>query len=140
MTKTGKITGRTVSVPEGLAISGFVSIGITLAVSAAIAVALDSEKITWEQAGYWIMGMLFAASFIGGKFAYSALKRQRILVSCMAGMVYWGLLLCMTALLFGGQFEAVWEAAGMIVAGSGTAALIAGKTKSKHRKKGRGYC
>ena len=133
-----KQSGKASSVPGALTISAAVSILITLAASLLIANFLNSEKITWEQAGYWIMGMLFTASFIGGKSAIMATKRQKILISIMSGILYWGLLLCMTALFFGGDFNSVWETAGIVLAGCGSAALLTVPAGKKNRKKVRG--
>lgn len=141
MATTLKHTGKANSIPAGLAIAVSVSMMITFLLSATIAMLLNTEKITWIQAGYWIMGMLFSASFIGGKCAVASIKRQRLMISIMSGILYWGLLLCVTALFFGGKFGAVWETAGLIGAGSGTAVLISGTSRKKNRKKsGRVYC
>lgn len=117
-------TGKAHSVTTGLVVAASVSMMITLLLSAAIAFFLNTEKVTWQQAGYWIMGMLFASSFIGGKCAYASVKRQRFIISLMSGILYWGLLLCICALFFGGNLGAVWETAGIIGAGSGSAALL----------------
>ena len=133
-----KPTGKACSIPGGLAASGAVSMAITIGASVLIANFLNREKITWEQAGYWIMGMLLIASFAGAKSAIFAMKRQRLLLSCMSGVLYWGLLLCTTALFFGGDFSAVGETAGIIMAGSGAAALITAPKGKKNRKKVRG--
>lgn len=133
MTAIGKINGRSMSVPGGLALSGVVSFGITILVSIFLAQLLDRQQLNWEQAGYWIMAMLFAAAFAGGKVGIAAIKRQRLAVSAMCGLLYWGLLLCMTALFFGGNFNAVPETALIIIAGSGCAAMV-----SLPQKKGRG--
>lgn len=132
--------GRAKSVPGGLALAAFVSMSITVLFSAVIAYFLNQEKITWLQAGYWIMGMLYAASFLGGKCAFLSIKSNRLLVSAMSGILYWGLLLCMTALFFGGDFSAIWETAAIIGAGSGTAALISMPyRKNTGKKAGRVY-
>lgn len=133
-TKT-KHTGKTSSIPIGMAIAAAVSMLTTLILSITIAYLLHTEKISWKQSGYWIMCMLFAASFIGGKCAYAAIKRQRLTVSIMAGVLYWGLLLCITALFFGGNFDAVWVTGAIIGAGCGTAALFQVPIEKKHRKK-----
>lgn len=141
MAATIKHTGRANSVPGGLAIAALVSMAITLVCSALIAHTLNIGKITWAQAGYWIMAMLFAASFIGAKCALAAVKRQRFMISFMTGMLYWGLLLCVTALFFGGEFGAVGETAAIIGAGSGSAALISVPHGKKNRiRSGRVYC
>jgi len=132
-----KHTGKANSIPGGLAIAGFVSLMITMAFSAVIAGCLDAEKITWTHAGYWIMAMLFMASFVGSKCAFASVKRQRFAISMMTGVLYWGLLLCITALFFGGDFSAIWETAAVIAAGSGSAVLISYPSR---KKTGRAYC
>ena len=129
--------GKTMSVPGGLAISGIISMGITLTGSMLLAAMLDRETITWGQAGYWIMAMLFLASFCSAKVAAAAMKRKRLVVSAMSGGVYWGLLLCVTALFFGGNYEAVIETAAVTIAGSGCAAMVSLPQKSKTGRKRR---
>ena len=117
-------SGKAKSIPEGLAIAALSSMLITVISSAAIAYCLSAEKISWIQAGYWIMGMLFIAAFAGGKSAILSIKRKRLAIGVMSAVLYWGLLLCTTALFFGGKFSALWETAAIIGAGSGTSVLI----------------
>jgi len=137
MAEIRKSTGKAKSIPGGLAMSGLISMVITFVLCAAIAGFLEAEKITWMQAGYWIMGMLFLSSFIGSKCAFAAVKRQKVAICMMSGVLYWGLLLCLSALFFGGDFSAIWETAGMIAAGSGSAALLSAPRK---KKPARIYC
>lgn len=140
MTNRKRSAGKAKSVPAGMGISAFMSMGITLILSVVIAYFLNNETITWAQAGYWIMGMLFTASFIGSKCAYGAIRQQHLLVSVMSGILYWGLLLIGTALFFGGKFGAVWETAGIIAAGSCSAALLSKPfTGNNGGKKKRSY-
>ena len=140
MTKNLKHTGKAKSIPCGMAISAVISIGMTILCSGAIAYFLDTEKMTWETAGYWIMFLLLGASFIGGKSAITAVKRQRMLISLMSGVVYWGVLLCITALFFGGKYEGVWVTAGLIAAGCAIAGMLTMPEKQKQGKKARrGY-
>ena len=134
MAATTRYTGRTMSVPAGLAAGALASMITTAILTIGIAISLNGEKLAWTQAGYWIMGMLFLGAFLGAKVAYGAIKRQRLAVSMLSGLVYWGLLLCITALFFGGDYEGVGVTGGLIAAGSGTAALITGQ-KSKHFRK-----
>jgi len=135
MAKAMNRTGKIKTVPAGLAIAASASMITTLIFTAMIANFLNTEKITWEQAGYWIMGMLFAASFIGGKVGISAIGHQQFMISAMTGFVYWGMLLCITALFFGGLFDAVGVTAGIIGAGSCSAALHTKPISQKRRKK-----
>ena len=137
MAKTSKRTGNAKSIPSGLAIASLISMAITFVVSAGIAALLETEKITWTDAGYWIMGMLYLSSFVGSKFAVMFIKRQKLTIIIMTGILYWGLLLCLTALFFGGDFSAIWETAGIIAAGAGSSALISFPFR---KKKVRVYC
>ena len=131
-------TGKAKSIPKGMTIAVLIGMSSTLAMSAAIAIALNNESITWQQAGFWIMGMLFVASFISGKCAYLTIKRQRFAVSIMSGVLYWGILLCITALFFGGKFGAVLETAGVIGAGCCSSALLMlPSSNNLHRRKHR---
>ena len=138
MATTTKRTGRAGSIPGGMAISAAISMAITVFLSLMIAYSIQRESITWEQAGYWIMGMLFAASFLGSKAACWFIKRQKLAVSLMSGTLYWGMLLCLTALFFGGSYDCVLETAGIIIAGCATASLLE-LPAGKKRKKGRVY-
>ena len=137
MAKTSKRTGNAKSIRSGLAIASLRSMAITFVVSAGIAALLETEKITWTDAGYWIMGMLYLSSFVGSKFAVMFIKRQKLTIIIMTSILYWGLLLCLTALFFGGDFSAIWETAGIIAAGAGSAALISFPSR---KKKVRVYC
>ena len=135
MTISGKNTGRSMSLAGGLALSGAVSLGITLLLSILLAILLDRQLLSWEQAGYWIMVMLFVAAFLGAKAAITAIRRQRIAAATMSGLLFWGLMLCFTALFFGGKFSAVPETALIIIAGSGCAAMVSlpQRKRGKHR-------
>lgn len=133
-----KANGRAASVPGGMAMTAAASMILTVVLSVLIAYFLNQGKISWEQAGYWIMAMLFISAFVGGKLAYSAVKRQRLFISFMSGIIYWGLLLCITALFWGGNYGPIWETAGIIGAGCLTSALLKGGRCRKKNK--RAYC
>ena len=128
-------TGTAGSIAKGMTIAATISIMITIIGSTIIASCLYFEKITWEYAGYWIMGMLFLASFIGGKSAHAVIKRQRIAVSLMASLLYWGILLCTTALFFGGNFGPMLETAAIILAGCITSAVVLTTPSKNNRRK-----
>ena len=134
MLKTIHNAGKAGSVPAGMTVSAIVSTTITLILSATIAYFLNSEKISWTQAGYCIMCMLFFAAFVSGKCAYGIIKRQKYLIAAMSGVLYWGILLCTTCLFFGGNFDAVPETAGIIMAGSFTQLLLNSHQKRKNRR------
>lgn len=123
--------------PAGLACGTGVSVGITLLASAILAKLLDSETLAWENIGYCIMVMLMGASFLGALTARRKVKRQ-ILLSCMAaGGIYFCVLLSMTALFFGGQYQGVGVTGLLVLAGCGSAALmgISGQKGRGERKR-----
>ena len=138
MATTIRHNGRTMSVPGGMAIAAIISMGITLLAATVMAAMLNAEKISWQQTGYWIIAVLFLSAYAGSKGAYAAIKRRRLAISLMSGGLYWGLLLCITALFFGGNYDAVPETAAVIVAGSGCAAMVSlpqRQTKPKKKRK-----
>lgn len=137
MLKSITNTGKSLSFPGGMTVSGITSMSITILASVIIAQMLDSGQITWEQSGYWIMGMLLLSAFLGAKAAIVTIKRQKLAVSMMSGILYWGIMLCVTALFFGGNYDAVLETAALIIAGSGCAAMVSLPQKRSRRKRRR---
>lgn len=129
-----KPTGRALSIPTGLAIGAAVSVSVTLVMAAMLAKLVDMEKLPWENIGYGIIVLLLLASFSGAMAAYAKIKRQRLLVCIMSGVVYFGILLSITALFFGGQYEAVGVTAALTLGGSAVAGLLG----LRDGKKGRG--
>ena len=136
MLKAISKTGKAGSISEGMGISALASITITMSLSGLIASLLSAEKITWVQAGYWIMGMLFVAAFISGKCACMIIQRQKAIISLMSGILYWSILLCITGLFFGGNFEALPQTAGIIMAGSLAQLLLSKSGTGKQRRRG----
>jgi len=129
-----KPTGRTMSMPVGLAIGGAVSLGITLLGAAVLAKLVDQETLAWENVGYGVMVILLLASFFGAMSAWGRIRRQRLLVCAVSGVIYFGSLLSITALFFGGQYEAVGVTAALVLAGS-IAAWLLGLRDGGRKKK-----
>lgn len=119
----GKRNGRASSIPAGLVYGTGISVGITLIMSAAFGKLMDCEKLTWEQTGYGVLCMLLVSSFTGAVISCKRIRRQKLLVCGMSGISYFAVLICVTALFFGGQYEAVGVTAGLIAAGCAVAAL-----------------
>lgn len=137
-----KVTGKASSIPAGLALGGAVSLGLTLILAAVIAKLVSGEKLAEENIGYGVMVLLFVSSALGAMVANGKIKRQKLLVSVSAGVVYMGILLSITALFFGGQYEAVGVTALLVMGGSLVTVLLGGthnrggnrrKLKSVHR-------
>ena len=121
MVANKKITGRATSLPVGLAIGAACSLAATLILTAILAklVELPVEKI-----GYGIMVLLIVSSFAGAMISFGRIKRQRMLVCIVSGVIYFAMLMSITALFFGGQYSAVGTTALLVLAGSGAAALL----------------
>lgn len=119
-----KTTGKAISMPAGLLIGSAVSMVVTLTAVAVLARLLDTERLVWEKVGYGIEVTLVLAAFSGAMTAFWKVKRQRLVVCVISGAIYFCLLLGMTALFFGGQYESVLLTGGLILAGSSGAALL----------------
>lgn len=125
MAKRQKVTGRASSVPGGLAAGAAVSMAITVGLTLWMALLLDHESISWDTAGYGIMAMILLSAFFGAWTACGRIRRQRLLVCLMSGGVYFAILLSVTALFFGGQYQAVGVTALLIAGGCFCPALLA---------------
>lgn len=124
MSEKHKYTGRTRSIPAGMGIGVGVSLGVTAAAIAALAKLVDSETLAWENIGYGIMAMLLAASFLGAMTAYRQIKRQRLAICLSTGAVFFLILLSLTALFFGGQYEGMATTFLLTLSGSAVAGLL----------------
>lgn len=112
-----KVTGRASSIPAGLAAGASVSMAITGALTLWMALLLEKEAISWDTAGYGIMIMILLSAFFGALTACGRIRHQRLLVCLMSGGLYFAILLSITALFFGGQYQAVGVTALLIAGG-----------------------
>jgi len=125
--------GTAVSVPTGIGMGVCLGLMLILAGSAVLAKLLDLEILDWRTAGYWIMGMLLVSSFVSATAAYRKTKRKRLQMCLLTGCVLWLVLMGITALFFGGQYDGIGVTGGLVLAGSGCAALV-GARPQKRRK------
>lgn len=116
--------GRASSIPAGIGTGAAVSVGITLLGTALLAELLDAETIQWEVIGYGVLIMVMLAAMLGCITAMKKIKRQQGIVCLLSGLTYWGILLSVTALFFGGQYEAVSVTLLLIVGGCGCAFFL----------------
>lgn len=132
-----KPTGRAMSMPGGLLAGGIVSLLVTLLCAAILSKMLDSEVLEWKDAGYGIMLLLLLSSMLGTLTASRKIKRQKMLVSLLSSAVYLCILAAITALFFGGQYEAVGVTAMLVFGGSIVIGLLEtreGKGRSKGKR------
>lgn len=129
-----KKSGRAMSIPVGIGLALLISLLITLAGSALIAIMVSSERIGEGAIGYGAMVTLALATLAGAWIAVAFVKRLRLQVSMIFGACYYLLLLAMTALLFGGQYQGMGTTALVVLIGSALIAFLP-MTKSKSWKK-----
>lgn len=118
MTINKKVTGTASSIPAGLAWGALISTAVTLAGAAVTAKLIDGEIIGWDQTGYAVLVILLLSAWIGAMVAAGKIKRRRIVVCLASGVAYMLILLCATALFFGGKYSGVGETALLILCGS----------------------
>lgn len=142
MSVLGKGTGKAMSIPGGLAVGGMAALAVTMVLSAFLAWLIAIEKVRHYQIGYGVMVILLIASFLGARAAYGKIKRQRVLVSTLSGLIYFAILLFITAVFFGCKFSGVGETALMVLCGNMLSILLhkEGRTNQKLKRKNRAYC
>lgn len=119
-----KITGRADSIPVGLAVGTACSILFTIASVTVLAKLLDNGKLQWENIGYGIMIQTMIVSFIGAKVSYARIKRQRLMICLLSGVIYYGILMATAAIFFGGQYDGMGVTALLVLAGCASASLL----------------
>lgn len=82
------------------------------------------------------MIILTAASWIGAAIAVSKIKRKKGIVCLLSGICIYGILLAITALFFGGQYDGAGETALLIGCGSVLALILRpnGRNVKKRRR------
>ena len=118
------MSGKTMSVPKALSVGAAVSILTTMSIAALVSKLIVSETIPWEWIGYGTMFLLYMSSFLGAWSAYRLIRQQKLLISLMSGLIYFGILLSVTALFFGRQYEAVGVSGLVVLAGCGSSGLL----------------
>lgn len=134
-----KMTGKASGIPIGLAAGALISLVITFAGAATTAYLVAKEKIGEGSIGYAAMLIAVVAAAMGAWCAFSAIKRRRMQICMLSGGVYFGTLLAMTALFFGGRYQGMWATLLSILVGCGIVALFPTKSSTKIRRKKRGY-
>lgn len=120
----------------GLLYGGIAEIILTLAMSGLIALAVDTGLMEQEKIGYAVIILLVVTSLIGAMITYKQVKRQRMLVCLLSGVVYLAMLLSIAALFFGGIYSGMSVTAVMIGIGTMGAAFLGagGEGRGKRRK------
>ena len=119
-----KPTGTAKSMPVGLAIGWTAAILITAAACGVLAELILSGKAGWGTMGYGAMGTLLAASYAGAAVSCRMIMHRKLLVCILSGVIYLCSLTMITALMFGGKFDAVWVTALLVAGGTAAAGLV----------------
>lgn len=142
MTVNQRPSGRASSMLSGLLAGLTLSIGITVLLAGLSAKLVDLQWIGEKSIGYCAMVILMSAPYFGAGLAYRRIKRQRLAVCVMSGGLYFLSLMGITALFFGGQYEAVGVTLLLVIGSVGLSLLVgdgrnrAGKNR-KRRKSNR---
>ena len=126
-----KRTGTTLSIPYGIALGVCAALCTTVSCSAITAKMVDQQWIHHNHIGYAIMVFLLLAAWIGTRISYKKIKRQKVLVCMLTGIAFYGILLCITAIFFGGQYSGVGETGLLILGGTLLSALPEHSNKSR---------
>ena len=138
MVSNQRPTGRAVSMPKGLLLGELGSLAVTISATAVLAKLVDVEIVAWERVGYGGMLILLLSSAAGALISSQRIKHRILLVCVLSGAIYFGSLLGMTALFFGGQYEAVGVTGALITSGSmGIGLLVVGRGDRRSNQKRR---
>lgn len=134
-----KPSGRASSMASGLLTGLAVSAAITVLLTAMAAKMVDMQWIGEKDIGYCAMIILLVAPFWGAKTAQKRIQRQRVVVCLVSGCLYFLMLMGITLLFFGGQYEAVGVTLLLVAAGSALTFLLGnGQNRvGKHKKRKR---
>lgn len=136
MVANRKVTGKAASMPGGLALGGVFSMGLTILLAAVTAKLVDENLLLEQSVGYAALLILMLSSGVGSAVAAAKIKRQRLVVCVASGVIYYGLLLAMTALFFGGQYTGMGVTALAVAGGTGAVSLVGmrqGRGQRNHR-------
>lgn len=138
MTVNQKVTGTAVTMPVGIGIGCGVSMLLTLLGAGAIAKLISAEVLRETAIGYGAMATILLSAICGAAVGVKKVKKRMLQVSLLVGATYFAMLLAMTALFFGGQYQGMDVTALLVAAGCGVVILMAGQErKPKKYRKGR---
>lgn len=139
MSQKRRVRETAVGIPKTIAISVVVSSIVTLLGIVLSAYLIHKEVIKQENVGMAVFTVLLISGAVGAFTAIGLLKRMKIQMILISGGAYFLLLLSITALFFGGQYEGVVSGFAGVLSGCGiviiTCILSGGKDGRIKRKK-----
>lgn len=122
--KTSKTrNGKAMSFMAGYTTSLAVMLALTAAAAMILARLMEKGTAGDDSIGYYVMGTLVMIAFAGSTIGAMKIKHRLYAVCLGCGLAYWGALLTITMLMFGGEYGAVLEMGSMIMIGSTLAIL-----------------
>lgn len=134
-----KVSGKAKPVAVGLSLGVLVSLILTLVGAAVTANLVLSEKIPVESVGYSATLILLLASALGAWVAAGLVRRRWMVICIGAGGTYYLSLLAITALFFGGQYQAVGVTALLVFGACGAVGFLGLTKEGGKRKKAKKY-
>ena len=137
-----KLSGRATTIPVGLAYGAMISTIVTTMISAIGAHLVTHELIPQEHIGYCSITALLLATISGALVASGKTKRRKFFVSIISGLIYFCILLGITALFFGGQYKGIGVTFLTVLLGTMAAAILSSRDRkhdrgNKHKKRSR---
>lgn len=133
MTINRKATGTASTVPTGLTYGSLVFAAMVLSGCVLATKLIEKEILDWNQSGYVVLVILLLSSWMGAMVSAAKIKRRRMAVCIGSGVVHLLLLLCATALFFGGKYSGVGETALLIFCGSMVAVFTGAQGKNRRK-------
>lgn len=122
------------AMPAAIGIGMAVSMISTLLFSAVLAALIAGGRISPDSMGYGVLGILMMSAILGALAACAKVPGKRMIVSGASSAGYLLLLLCVTALFFGGEYQGVVATALVIFGGGIISALLpAGQGRGRKR-------
>ena len=129
-----KVTGKSRSMAAGLALGTTLSLVVTILGAAIIANLVLSGKMASQAVGYGAIVVLLVSAALGAWISASLIKRRWMVVCIGAGGCYYLLLLAITALFFGGQYQGMGVTALLVLGGCGAIGLLGIRGEKGSRK------
>ncbi len=132
----GKVNPIAGPLGAGVAVGAVVCTGVTLVGSAVFAALISGDLISAASLGYCALATLLLASIAGAISGAGRTKEKRLYVCLLVAAVYLLMLLSVTALFFGGQYEGVGVTGLVIFAGCITVAILGANGGKKQKFRG----
>ena len=130
-----KISGRAPSLGKSITAGVLLGTSWTLACAMVIAKLIDSEVLSMDKVGYASMISVLSAVFIGASLAGKKAGHMVIQAAAISGAAYFGCLILVNALFFGGSYSGLGVTLVLVVAATGLAILAAGKRRGSSRRR-----